>query len=128
MVLQVQSLLSSPFVQINLIDQMLTWICRNGDLTKAFLASHEFSACNLILEEKIWIFYPLSGCELKAKWSKHIKNCSYCFQLSFFTTWSSALSEKLWNSLLQNGGTAIICHYSFEIVFNRNSYTQVLVW
>lgn len=58
MVLQVQSLLSSSFVQINLIDQMLTWIHRNGDLTKAFLASHEFSAWNLILEEKKLHFFP----------------------------------------------------------------------
>lgn len=58
MVLQVQSLLSSSFVQINLIDQMLTSIHRNSDLTKAFLATHEFSAWNLILKEKKSAFFP----------------------------------------------------------------------
>lgn len=57
MVLQVQGLLSLSFVQINLIDQMLTWIHSNGDLTKAFLASHGFPASNLILEKKICIFF-----------------------------------------------------------------------
>lgn len=45
-------------VKINLVDQMLTWIYKNGDLTKAFLASHEFSAWNLILEEKNLLFFP----------------------------------------------------------------------
>lgn len=69
--LQVQSLLSSPFVQINSIAQMLTRIHSNGDLTKAFLASHEFPAWNLILEKKICIFFSLLGRELKLQWSKH---------------------------------------------------------
>lgn len=52
MILQIQSLLLPSFVQINLIDQMLMWIHSNGDLTKAFLSSHEFSAWKLILEKK----------------------------------------------------------------------------